>query len=238
MNALSKRNAAIGALNDKLNTNIPFEEEGVTTSKLNPEMLMFQAEALAQKTALPLTVRGETLGAVETAIKRQERDIENGFSMNYFLNEDEMEMEILDLNAEQLLTVRTGLLWDTEEISVTISDDYEDKIHKETESVGMLELEDSLEIVENGIKVQEFSDSKIATLLNLQETLEQIRLIADNESRYPLDHSVSADDLPLLDLAEITHYGIQDLPELNEKALTDELKPAPKVKERLVEFSM
>lgn len=238
MNTISKRNAAISNLNEKLNTQIPFEEEGAAHPRINPEQLLFRVEALSQKTTLPLTVKHDTLGTVETAVRRLEQDVANGFSINYFLTEEELELEVLDLSGSQILTVRSGMLWDNENISVTVAGDYETNTYKEEEYVGLIELDDTLEIVERGVKVAEFENSKIATLLNLKETLEDIRLIVDNERKYPLETTVSADDYVIHDLSEIGSYGIQELSSLNLSALANELNPPAKAKERTAEFSM
>ncbi|MDW1583506.1 hypothetical protein R7Q39_22105 [Vibrio sp. 947] len=213
MKQLNTRNAAIHNLNEKLGLSIPFETES-TVNGQDPNSLLFKAEMFEKVTSIKPTPKEQSLLSLSAALSRLEKVIKRGFAFNMVINEDEFEMEVVNLSNEPLMTIKSQMMWDKDTIKIIVDGEYDSQEYSERELVGMIELEDTLQVFEGEKQLDSLEASSMATSLNLSQVLEDLRFIQSNEDKYPMDNVTSC-DLRVYDMENFDVSEFESIDELN-----------------------
>ncbi|EQM47857.1 hypothetical protein D051_0247 [Vibrio parahaemolyticus VPCR-2010] len=214
MKKVSTRNAAIHNLNEKLGLSIPFETESSVNGQ-DPNSLLFKAEMFEKVTSIKPTPKEQSLLSLSAALSRLEKVIKRGFAFNMVINEDEFEMEVVNLSNEPLMTIKSQMMWGKDNIKIIVDGEYDCQEHNERELVGMIELEDTLQVFEGENQLDSLEASDMAKSLNLSQVLEDLRFIQSNEAMYPMDNVTSSDlrvyDMENFDVSELESIEALDL---------------------------
>ncbi len=213
MKTLNTRNAAIHNLNEKLGLSIPFETES-TVNGQDPNSLLFKAEMFEKVTSIKPAPKEQSLRSLSAALSRLEKVIKRGFAFNMVINEDEFEMEVVNLSNEPLMTIKSQMMWDKDTIKIIVDGEYDSQEYSERELVGMIELEDTLQVFEGIKQLDSLEASSMAASLNLSQVLEDLRFIPSNEDKYPMD-SVTCCDLRVYDMENFDVSEFESIDELN-----------------------